>query len=198
MLREVAPRKPDDRVDPSQLAAWLKATASGDEQAFQRLYDTTSPRLYALLRSMLKTEAGAQDALQDTFFKIWQKAESYAPERGAALPWMISIARYRALDQLRRKRPEVALPMNPELADRLMVDHNGRRPDDNHETQESLKTLLTGLESLQEKHKHALLLAYYYGLTHRELACALDARIGTVKSWIRRGLTQLLGFYRAA
>lgn len=192
MLREFGLRKLDARFDPNQLAAWLTATASGDRQAFRLLYDTTSPRLYALLRGMLRTEDGAQDALQDTFFKVWQKAGSYCPERGGALPWLMSIARYRALDLLRRKRPEVALPEDPEFAETLMVDRTGSGPHEDQATGEFLESLKSGLETLDANHKRALLLAYYHGLTHAELSRELDAPLGTVKSWIRRGLTRLL------
>ena len=93
-----------------QLAEWLSATARGDEQAFQRLYAATSSQLYGLLPRILRNPERAQDALQDAYVRVWQKADTYAPERGAPLTWLLSIARYRALDVLRRKRPEVAMP----------------------------------------------------------------------------------------
>lgn len=176
---------------PEQLTAWLSATADGDERAFQRLYTATAPHLYALLLRILRTEATAQDALQDTFVKIWQKADTYSPERGAPLTWLLSVARYRALDLLRRKRPEVGLPEDPDLAATLMVDEIARGPDEDQDTQQSLAAVQACLGTLQDDHRRSLLLAYYDGLTHQELARRLEAPLGTVKSWIRRGLARL-------
>lgn len=178
-------------ASPEQLTQWLSATANGDQQAFQRLYTAASPHLYALLLRILKTESRAEDALQDAFVKIWQKAGSYSPERGAPLTWLLAIARYRALDMLRRQRPEVAMPEDAELAANVLVDETGRGPEEEQETLQALDAVETCLGRLQDEQKRSLLLAYYDGLTHQELSRRLDAPLGTVKSWVRRGLTSL-------
>ncbi|MES1942650.1 putative RNA polymerase sigma factor (ECF family) protein [Salinisphaera sp. PC39] len=178
-------------ASPEQLTTWLNATADGDQRAFRQLYTATSPQLYALLLRILKTEERAEDALQDAFVKIWQKAGTYSPDRGAPLTWLMSVARYRALDLLRRQRPEVGLPEDADLAAAVLVDEVSRSPAQDQETLQSLESVQTCLGTLQDEHKRSLLLAYYDGLTHQELSRKLDAPLGTVKSWIRRGLMRL-------
>ncbi|ERJ17428.1 Sigma factor protein [Salinisphaera shabanensis E1L3A] len=174
-----------------QLAEWLSATARGDEQAFQRLYAATSAQLYALLLRILRNPERAQDALQDAYIRVWQKADTYAPERGAPLTWLLSIARYRALDVLRRKRPEVAMPEEPDMVATLLEDEQSLSPVEENENQQSLDAIRVCLKTLQPQQRDSVLLAYYEGLTHQELAERLDAPLGTVKSWIRRGLLRL-------
>ena len=174
-----------------QLAEWLSATARGDEQAFQRLYAATSSQLYALLLRILRNPERAQDALQDAYVRVWQKADTYAPERGAPLTWLLSIARYRALDVLRRKRPEVAMPEEPDMMSTLLEDEQALSPLEENENQQSLDAIRVCLKTLQPQQRDSVLLAYYEGLTHQELAERLDAPLGTVKSWIRRGLMRL-------
>ncbi|WP_348765519.1 sigma-70 family RNA polymerase sigma factor, partial [uncultured Salinisphaera sp.] len=107
-------------ADREQLAALLARTAEGDERAFQELYAATSAQLYALLLRILRNPEQARDALQDAYVRVWQKADTYAPDRGAPLTWLLSIARYRALDVLRRKRPEVAMPEEPDMMATLL------------------------------------------------------------------------------
>lgn len=178
-------------TDREQLAAWLEATARGDEQAFQRLYAATSSQLYALLLRILRNPERAQDALQDAYVRVWQKADTYSVERGAPLTWLLSIARYRALDVLRRKRPEVAMPEEPDRVATLLEDEQSLSPLEANENQQSLEAVRACLHTLQDQQRDSVLLAYYEGLTHQELSERLDAPLGTVKSWIRRGLMRL-------
>ena len=174
-----------------QLAAWLAATAEGDERAFQQLYAATSSQLYALLLRILRNPERAQDALQDAYIRVWQKADTYTPERGAPLTWLLSIARYRALDLLRRKRPEVAMPEEPDMIASLLEDQQSLSPVEENENQQSLDAIRVCLQTLQPQQRESVLLAYYEGLTHQELSERMGAPLGTVKSWIRRGLMRL-------
>tara|TARA_B100002052_G_scaffold258449_1_gene250420 strand:+ start:754 stop:1323 length:570 start_codon:yes stop_codon:yes gene_type:complete len=174
-----------------QLEAWLAATARGDEQAFGQLYSATSSQLYSLLLRILRSPERAQDALQDAYVRIWQKAHTYAPERGAPLTWLLSIARYRALDMLRRKQPEVAMPEEPDRVATLLEDEQSLSPLEENENQQSLSAINACLGDLSDEQRQCVLLAYYEGLTHQELAERMDAPLGTVKSWIRRGLLRL-------
>lgn len=178
-------------ADPNDIGQWLAATAEGDERAFRRLYESASPQIYALLLRMLRSEERAQDALQDTFVKVWQKAETYSPERGAPLTWLLSVARYRALDLLRRQRPESAMPEDPDMEATLLVDADAPGPAGENETIEGLTAVRNCLGTLQGEQRDSVLLAYYEGLTHHELSERLGAPLGTVKSWVRRGLTRL-------
>ena len=85
-------------ADAEQLRRLLEATARGDDRAFAELYRATSSHLYGLLLRMLQRRDWAEEALQDCFVKIWQKAETYEPDKGAPLTWLLTVARYRALD----------------------------------------------------------------------------------------------------
>jgi len=178
-------------ADREQLAEWLAATAEGDRIAFQKLYSATSSQLYASVLRILRSPERAQDALQDAYIRIWQKADTYTPERGAPLTWLMSIARYRALDALRRKRPEVAMPEEPDMVASLLEDEQSLSPVEENENQQSLDAVNQCLQTLQDNQRKSVLLAYYQGLTHQELAEHMNAPLGTVKSWIRRGLTRL-------
>jgi RNA polymerase sigma-70 factor (ECF subfamily) len=185
--------KPRTRLaaQPEQLVEWLAGIARGNERDFQQLYRATAPHLYALLLRILKSEERAEDALQDAYVKIWQKAETYSAERGAPLTWLLSVARYRALDMLRRNRPEVALPEEPDLADVVLADTTSAGPYEDNMTLQAMDAIEACLADLPEEQRQALLMAYYEGLTHAELAKRMDAPLGTVKSWVRRGLLKL-------
>lgn len=178
-------------TDRDELTLWLQATAAGDQQAFQKLYDATSPQLYALLLRILTDTDWAQDALQDAYVKIWQKADTYTADRGAPLTWLLSIARYRALDALRHRRPEFTMPEDPNLAAALLEDEVAPGPAEQNQTLQSLEAVQTCLATLSSEQRQSVLLAYYEGLTHPELAERMDAPMGSVKSWIRRGLARL-------
>lgn len=178
-------------ADREQLAEWLAATAAGDQAAFQKLYAATSSQLYASVLRILRTPDKAQDAVQDAYIRVWQKADTYTPERGAPLTWLLSIARYRALDALRRKRPEVAMPEDPDMIASLLEDEQSLSPLQENENQQSLEAVKSCMQTLDGNHRQSVLLAYYQGMTHQELADHMDAPLGTVKSWIRRGLGRL-------
>lgn len=178
-------------AEPQQLAQWIAETAQGNQRSFQLLYKATAPHLYGLLLRILKTEDRADDALQDAFVKIWQKADTYAPERGAPITWLLSIARYRALDLLRRRRPEVELPDEPDMQALVLRDDSANGPALDNETMQSLSAIKSCLKTLQAEQQQSLLLAYYQGMTHSEIAKNMDAPLGTVKSWVRRGLMRL-------
>lgn len=178
-------------ADRQQLAQWIAETAQGNQRSFQLLYTATAPHLYGLLLRILKAPDRADDALQDAFVKVWQKAETYAPERGAPITWLLSIARYRALDMLRRRRPEVGLPEDPELQALVLSDDDANGPVLDNETMQSLNAIKSCLTTLQTEQRQSLLFAYYQGMTHAEIATKMDAPLGTVKSWVRRGLMRL-------
>lgn len=181
-------------ADPELLVHWLNATARGDRRAFQALYRAASPHLFALLLRMLRRRELAEEALQDCFVRIWQKAHTYAPDRGAPLAWLMSVARYRALDLLRRQRPEVSLENDEgvtlEVADDIN-DSGPQAPLEASMTRQSLDALDRCLETLQQAQRQSVLLAYYEGYTHEELAEKLGKPLGTIKSWVRRGLQRL-------
>jgi RNA polymerase sigma-70 factor (ECF subfamily) len=177
-------------TSPERLTQLLAEIGAGDQRAFAQLYQSCSSHLFAVLLRILQRRDWAEEALQDCFLKVWQKSETYAPERGAPLTWLSTIARYRALDLLRMKRPEVEMPEEGEEAPMSLADP-GQDPVDGAIEGEGIGRLKDCMRGLQEEQRRSVLLAYYEGYTHQELAQAMQAPLGTVKSWVRRGLTRL-------
>lgn len=170
------------------LSALLRSTAERDSRAFRLLYEATASHLFGLLVRMLRQRDWAEEALQDCYLRIWNRADSYAPEKGHPLAWMMTIARYRALDLLRARRELVSIDDDsgrPELVSALPG------PDEDAGTQEGMHHLEHCLAELPSEQREALLLAYYEGYTHPELAQRMASPLGTVKSWVRRGLQRL-------
>jgi RNA polymerase sigma-70 factor (ECF subfamily) len=180
----------DTKAEPEHLVKLLAAISGGDQRAFAQLYAATSSHLFGLLLRILRRRDWAEEALQDSFLKVWQKAETYAPEKGAPLTWLMTVARYRALDLLRMKRPEVEMPDEADTPPMLLADL-AESPEDRAVEREGLGRLKGCMEGLQDEQKRTVLLAYYEGYTHQELARSMNAPLGTVKSWVRRGLARL-------
>jgi len=175
-----------------ELADLLAASARGDQAAFARVYALASPHLLALLVRMLKRMDWAEEALQDCFMRIWRHSDSYAPDRGSPMAWLSTIARYRALDLLRARRPEIIEAEAPDDAP-AAAEHEDEtaRPDLRAAEHEGLVRLEGCMERLSADERRSVLLAYYEGYTHSEMAARLATPLGTVKSWVRRGLQQL-------
>jgi RNA polymerase sigma-70 factor, ECF subfamily len=157
------PCRPPSVVE-ADLTAIIERVAAGDRAALRRLYDGFGGRLYGVACRILRDPALAEDALQEAFVKIWRNAGKFDRARGSAMGWVVTIVRRAALD-VRPREPPAAQVEVPGLA--------------------------RALEALPETHRRALILMYVYGLTHSELAAAMSAPLGTVKSWVRRGATAL-------
>jgi RNA polymerase sigma-70 factor (ECF subfamily) len=175
-----------------QLVDLLHGCAMGRQPAFQKLYQLTSPQLFAVLVRILKRRDLAEEALQDSFLNIWRNAASYTAERGAPMTWLISICRYRALDMLRRERREVHIdPSDNEDEDNVFNNlADDSEPGDliSHAEARALKHCL---DELNEGARDSLKLAYFDGCSHEEIARTLNTPLGTIKSWVRRGLQGL-------
>lgn len=180
-------------ADVQQLTRLLHATAAGDQRAFADLYRLTSSHLFGLLLRMLQRRDWAEEALQDCFIKIWQKAETYESTKGAPLTWLLTVARYRALDLLRMKRPEVEMPEEGDvhqLPPMTLADES-QDPMARADEGQGITRMRGCMKVLPPEQRDAVMLAYYEGYTHQELARRLKAPLGTVKSWVRRGLARL-------
>lgn len=178
-------------AEPGQISAWLQAVAAGDQRAFRRLYQATAPKLMALLIRILGTEEAAEDALQDAFVKIWQKAGSFAPERGSGLTWMLTVARYQALDMMRRRRPMGSIDDASAETSAALAERAALQPENREETMQTLVRIQDYLGDLPRDQRRALMLAYFRGMPYRELAQRLRVPEATIKTWVRRGLARL-------
>jgi len=171
-----------------ELAQLLAACARQDRQAFQRLYELTAAQLLACLIRILRNRALAEEALQDAFVQVWRRAGEFQSGRGSSWAWVVSIARYRAIDLQRRERRLAAGASEgiEEIAD------NEESYDERMALGHRVATALDRcLAALQPRQRSCIVLAYQDGLTHAEVAGVIGEPLGSVKSWIRRGLTSL-------
>lgn len=176
------------RVDQDPLIDLIVATAKGDRKAFKRLYDGTSGRMFATALRIARQRDLAEEILQDAYLTVWRKAEQYSPDRGTPLAWMTTIVRHRAIDALRRqaKAPGDCANQDASQDPELVPDPRAQLQHHN-----GFRDIRACIESLPANHQKALLYAFYYGMTHEEMSRHFDAPLGTVKSWVRRGLGQL-------
>lgn len=172
----------------AQLQELLAACALNDRQAFSRLYELTSAKLYGVVLRILSRDEWAQDCLQEAYIKVWNKAESYRPQLASPMTWMATIARNQALDLLRRRHREVRESDTEDFPEE--VDQDPLPQEKLQQTDEG-RRLNRCLEQLKSQQRQMIALAYFKGLTHDELAARTDTPLGTVKTWIRRGLEQL-------
>lgn len=170
---------------PLLLQDLLRKTAAGDAAAFAALYKQTAGKLFGVAIRIAGRGEVAEDALQECFVLVWQRAADYDPVRGGAMSWLIAIIRNCTIDRLRRraKRPEGHAAAENALSRLAAPDSTAKGAE--------LRALKHCLGELDEQPREAVLLAYLYGLTREELALRLAVPIGTVKSWIRRSLDRL-------
>ncbi len=185
-------------MDPAQnqvLAGLLTACARKDQAAFTRLYQSTSSKLFGVAVRILRREDWAEEVLQDCYVSIWNHAGSYETGRSAPMTWMTSIVRNRCLDWLRRPNLEVALGRPDDDGDDPLENVPSEDPGPLEELARSADAKALGecLRRLEAKQRQAIMLAFYEGLSHSELASHMREPLGTVKTWVRRGLERLKG-----
>ncbi|MBT3060134.1 MAG: sigma-70 family RNA polymerase sigma factor [Candidatus Thiodiazotropha sp.] len=183
-------RDPQDATQQrnQELEQLLAACALNDRTAFSRLYSITSAKLYGVVLRILYREEWAQDCLQDAYIKVWNNAGNYRPQVAAPMTWMSAIARNQALDLLRKHKREVM--ESDDKGRQEQVDGDPLPLEGLSSSDEGMR-LQRCLEQLKEQQRQVIALAYFKGLTHDELAAYTDTPLGTVKTWIRRGLDQL-------
>jgi RNA polymerase sigma-70 factor (ECF subfamily) len=171
-----------------EIGGLIAACARRDRAAFQRLYERTSSQLLACLIRILRNRASAEDALQDVFVQVWNRAAQFESTRGSAWGWLVAIARYRAID-MRRRESRVAATALPGEND-IAIDEE---PQDELMAlgDRATAALAHCLGALQPRQRECIVLAYQGGLTHAEVASEVGEPLGSVKSWIRRGLAAL-------
>jgi len=170
-----------------ELQSLLERCAASDASALQRLYQLAAPILFACLLRILRRRALAEEALQDVFVSIWQSAGQFRATRGRPMAWMMSIARYRAIDLLRHERSAPVLV--PELAERAEMAEESREEAAPWSPPGGLLERCLGL--LTDHQRNCLELAFVGGNSHEDISRLTGNPLGTVKSWIRRGLQSL-------
>ena len=178
-----ADREPED-------AALLRAVARRDEAAFGLLYDRMARPIFALVLRIVRSRAEAEEILQEAFWQIWERAPDYRAELGSPFCWIVTIARRKAIDRLRANSRHL----------QRLADAQGARGEDEFALPLAAEALSAGersaavrlgLAKLGLAERRAITLAFFDGLTHVEIATALDLPVGTVKARIRRGLLKL-------
>ena len=173
-------------TEQADLAGLLAAIASGDRDALKAVYARQSTRLFGIAMAILRDRTAAADVLQDSFLKVWRRADQFDPARGPAAAWLGQLVRNTALDAARARGREV-LSDDPDLGD-IAVPATAL---DDLATAEDAARLRDCLRQLDPKPREGIILAFVHGLSHPEVAERLAQPLGTVKSWIRRGLLSL-------
>lgn len=182
------PETADQSLDAPPLAGLLSATAAGDREAFRRLYDATSSKLFGVVLRIVRRRDLAEDVLQEVFLRIWDHAGEQRSDRGTPMAWMVRIARNRALDCRRADRGEVSLEELPACGNWTdPIADSAERVVSGAEA----SALEDCLDKLDNQQRSCILLAFRDGYTHQELAERLRTPLGSIKSWIRRGQIQL-------
>jgi RNA polymerase sigma-70 factor (ECF subfamily) len=160
-----------------------------DVSAFEELYDRHSRIVYALVVRILQQAPTAEEVVQDVFLQLWRNAALYQSARGPFVPWLLTLARNRALDNLRLKseRQRRREDQTEELPTIAQAPEYEKALDEKRRA-ERVRSLIGTLSASQKK---AIEMAYFEGLSHSEIASALQEPLGTVKSWIRNGLLRL-------
>jgi len=171
-------------------AALVQRLLQRDVRAFEQLYDRHSRIVYGLVLRILQQASTAEEVVQDIFLQLWRNAAQYDGSRGPFLPWLLTLARNRALDHLRlkserqRRREEQSEQLPPIVVS--APDFEAKLDDKRRAAR--VRELMS---ALQPQQKRAIELAYFEGLSHSEIAARLEEPLGTVKSWIRNGLLKL-------
>jgi RNA polymerase sigma-70 factor (ECF subfamily) len=164
----------------------LMACARGDERQLQRIYEQEAGRLLGVAYRILRRRDLADDAVHDAFLQIWQKASTFDPARGSGRGWIYTVVRHRALNILRDMSRET---LTGEQFNDLPA-HDGD-PLSYLSRLSEAASLSHCLERLDTSKRTSILLAFVDGYTHQQIAARLNAPLGTVKAWIRRGLLSL-------
>ncbi len=172
----------------SQLVAALARVAAGDRAALRIVYQDTSAKLFGVCLRILNDRSEAEDVLQDVYVTVWRKAAAFDPGRASPITWLVAIARNRAIDRLRASA--VSRRMEPiEAAD--AVSDPAPAAVERVELAQQHRRLAGCLEELEPRHSAAIRAAFLDGATYEELAARMSVPLGTMKSWIRRGLLKL-------
>lgn len=173
---------------PPDLIEAMRGIAAGDRRALETVYRATSAKLFGICLRIAGDRGEAEDALQDVYVSLWTSAARYDPARASPLGWLAAFARNRAIDRLRRRRRvDEAAPMEAAAA----VADAAPLADAMLSAGQDRARIHHCLSELDEPQRGAIRTAFFEGVTYAELAARQDVPLGTVKSWVRRGLARL-------
>jgi RNA polymerase sigma-70 factor (ECF subfamily) len=179
----------DAEASRSQLAAALARVAAGDRPALRMVYENTSMKLFGVCLRILNDRSEAEDLLQEVYVTVWRKAASFDPDRASPITWLVSIARNRAIDRLRSGAGKKRRMEPIEAAD--AVSDPAPAAIEHLERVQQRQRLARCLDELEARQSAAIRAAFLDGATYEELAVRMSVPLGTMKSWIRRGLLKL-------
>jgi RNA polymerase sigma-70 factor (ECF subfamily) len=175
-----------DREPRDALASLIQRIATGDERALNGLYDLTVARVYGLARAVTGSSEDAEEVSCETFVQAWREAARFDPARGSTLGWLMSICRSRALDARRRRL--VRMRADPREA---VEEDVAAPPEEMLTLLEEGSAVHAALAELTPLRRELVALAFFRGMTHSEIAAAVELPLGTVKSHLRRALGTL-------
>ena len=173
---------------PPDAGALLQQVARGDEKAFERLYEMVSSPVFGLVRRIVRDPAQSEEVTQEVMLELWRTAARYSPERGSAMTWVMTLAHRRAVDRVRSAQS---------ATDREDKAHRRETTRPFDEVAEQVSTRLEHeqvrrcLSTLTDLQRESVELAYYRGLTYREVSELLDTPLGTIKTRLRDGLIRM-------
>jgi RNA polymerase sigma-70 factor (ECF subfamily) len=191
-MLSVVTRERDDSVDGSAAVVTsedlLGRVAQGDRTAFAELYDRSAPRVFGLVKRLLRDHAQSEEVTQEIFLEIWQSATRYDHSKGSAVAWMLTMAHRRAVDRVRASQAsrdrDVRIGIRDFAAEYDSVAENVEVKIESERVKEAMKRLT-------ELQRQAVQLAYFGGYSHSEVASMLSVPIGTVKTRLRDGMIRL-------
>lgn len=175
------------------LRALMLATSAGCRASFQKLYELTHCRLFAIVLRSVRQRGDAEDILQEVYVKAWFRSAQFDPARGHVLDWLTTIAHRAAIDGLRRlsRRPSEALSFNDELDPYEGFASTDSSPSDALQNKQCASVVRSRISALSVDQRESVMLAFFDDLSHFEIAERLHRPLGTIKSRIRRGLQSL-------
>lgn len=176
-------------VQDNNLDDLLYRCALHDAKALSKLYELTSAKLFALCLKIVTRQDIAEDVLQDSFINVWHKADQFRGDKGSAMSWLVGIVRNKSIDWIRKN------PIGRDVSDDALLETQdfATLVEDGFEFSGDTQALIDCMDELDDTQRNAITNVYYQGFTHKEYSNKSGHPLGTIKSWIRRGLQALKG-----
>lgn len=176
----------DRSVSPETVNGLLSRVAMGDRKAFVALYAATSAKLFGICMRILKNRTDAEEALQEVYVRIWQKARLYTPGTYSPVSWLSAIARNHAIDIIRARKP-----VADDIDQAYSIADEQPSPERKAVLSDEMRRVDMCLQELDERHAGAVRQAYVDGYTYEELAARYEVPLNTMRTWLRRSLMKL-------